>query len=149
MEKQKKTIKNAAGEELIWRDRKRILGMPISFTVYEVDSDRLTVHRGLFTTTTNELLLYRVLDLQTKRTLSQKLFGVGTLTLFCADQSNRELQLQNIRKPEAVRRFLSKLIESQRAAHGVTGREMFGTAGAAHECGNLDLTDVDGDGIPG
>jgi hypothetical protein len=56
-------------EEVLWHDRKRILGMPISFTVYEVDTSRLTIRKGLLNTTTDEMLLYRILDLKQTQTL--------------------------------------------------------------------------------
>ena len=83
--------------KVLWHDRKRILGMPISFTRYEVDDSRLTMRKGFFRTETDELLLYRVLDIKMVRTLGQKLFGVGTLSLYCADQSNRTLELVSIK----------------------------------------------------
>lgn len=141
------------GEEILWHDRKRILGMPISFTRYSVDASRLYCKAGLFTTTTDELMLYRVLDIKLRRTLGQKLFGVGTITLYTADQSHHEQNLINIRKPDAVRKFLSKLIEHERMEKGVTGREMYGAAGIGqnHEgCDHGEMfADIDGDGIPG
>ena len=33
--------------ELIWKDRKRILGMPITFTKYSMSKDRLFLETGL------------------------------------------------------------------------------------------------------
>lgn len=61
-----------AEEDILWKDRKRILGLPLSFTTYEVDGSRLTTRQGLLSTTTDEMLLYRILDLQMKQTLGQK-----------------------------------------------------------------------------
>ena len=135
----------------LWKDRKRILGMPISFTRYEVSDSRIITRRGLFHTETNEILLYRVMDIKMVQTFSQKIFGVGTITLYCADRSNNELPLVNIKKPDAVRRFLSKIIEQERIENGVTGRELYGAANApaAGASPNYDFRDLDGDGIPG
>ena len=59
-------------ETVLWRDRKRYLGLPLSFTRYEVTPTRITIRTGFFTTHTEEILLFRVLDLQTRRTLGQK-----------------------------------------------------------------------------
>ena len=135
--------------ETLWKDRKRILGMPISFTKYEVTNERLIMRKGLFSTETNELLLYRVLDLKLIRKFSQKIFGVGTIILYCADRSTSELELTNIKKPEAVRKFLSKIVEHERTTKGLTGRELYGAAaghGASHA--DCDFSDIDGDGIP-
>jgi len=137
--------------KVLWHDRKRILGMPISFTRYEVDDSRLTMRKGFFRTETDELLLYRVLDIKMVRTLGQKLFGVGTLSLYCADQSNRTLELVSIKKPEAVRKFLSRIVEHERNEKGVTGREIYGTTNINVQGSGLDpaFIDQDGDGIPG
>lgn len=138
-------------DSILWHDRKRILGMPISFTKYEVDESRLTMRKGFFRTETDELLLYRVLDIKMVRTFGQKIVGVGTLNLYCADQSNRVLDLKNIKKPDAVRKFLSRLVEQQRNEKGVTGREIYGITNVNLQDGDHlhDFTDFDGDGIPG
>ncbi|HWS29720.1 MAG TPA: PH domain-containing protein [Clostridia bacterium] len=138
-------------DKILWHDRKRILGMPISFTRYEVDQSRLTMRKGLFRTETDELLLYRVLDIKMVRTFGQKIFGVGTLNLYCADQSNRVLDLKNIKKPDAVRKFLSRAVEQERNDKGVTGREIYGMTNVSLQGGEQDhdFTDFDGDGIPG
>ncbi|HWR22614.1 MAG TPA: PH domain-containing protein [Feifaniaceae bacterium] len=138
-------------ERPLWHDRKRILGMPLSFTVYEVDKDRFTTRKGLFRTETNEILLYRILDIRLVRTLWQKIFGVGTITLYSADQTHETLELKNIAKPEAVRKFLSRIIEKERVEKGLTGREIYGAAGLMQDGGavpDASFADVDGDGIP-
>jgi len=137
-------------DPILWKDRKRILGMPISFTRYSVDGSRLYCKVGFFTTTTDELMLYRILDIKLRRTLWQKLFGVGTITLYSADQSHREQELKNIKKPDSVRKFLSKLIEQERMEKGITGREMYGSAGMDLDgCEHTNMFfDANGDGIP-
>lgn len=144
-------------DEVIWKDRKRILGMPISFTAYRVEKDRLMCKKGFFKTVVDELLLYRVLDIKSTRTLGQKIFGVGTITLYSADQTHSAFALTNIKKPDKVRAFLSKLVEYERTSRGLVGREIYGAANAAaavtadgdHVCPPPPpLADVDGDGIP-
>ena len=135
-------------KQILWKDRKRHMGMPISFTKYEVDNERLYMDSGLFTTNSDEILLYRILDIKTKRTFWQKICGVGTVTLYSADQTNRVLELKNIKKPKDVHHFISELVEKCRKERGVAGREMVGSGMVSaddvdHICG-----DTDGDGIP-
>ena len=62
----------------LWSDRKRILGMPISFTQYKLSKDRLFLQRGLFNTAYDETVLYRIRDISVTISLGQRLFGVGT-----------------------------------------------------------------------
>lgn len=126
---------------LLWKDRKRYLGLPISFTRYEFDSDRLVSRIGLLKTSTDEVLLYRILDVKMTQTLWQKLFGVGTIMLYTADQSQSQIPLINIKSPEKIRRGLSDLVEKERLEKRLIGRELFGTAASG-------LIDINGDGIP-
>ena len=84
-------------DEILWKDRKRYLGMPISFTIYSLDQNRLYLKKGLLNTTMDELLLYRVLDVKLSRSLGQKIFGVGSITLVTADQTNQTLVIKNIK----------------------------------------------------
>lgn len=147
----KPIMENIAEEQPLWRDRKRILGMPLSFTVYEVDNERFTTRKGFFRTETNEILLYRILDIRLVRTFGQKLCGVGTVTLYSADQSNSTFEIKNIKKPEAVRKFISRVVERERGEKGLTGREIYGAAGLMHDTdaeADHVFADVDGDGIP-
>lgn len=128
-------------EKILWKDRKRILGMPISFTRYAIDENSFTSRIGLFRTTTNDILLYRILDIKMLQSLGQKMFGVGSLVLYTADQSDSQFTLKNIKKPEKVRRFLNQIVEQERDRRRLAGRELFGVAGAG-------MVDIDGDGIP-
>ena len=128
----------------LWKDRKRIAGMPISFTKYQVTNDRLVTQKGFFSTETDEILLYRILDIKLVRKFSQKMFGVGTIVLYCSDKSHGTIEITNIKKPDAVRMFLSKIIEQERTAKGITGRELYGVAGGPA----ASFSDSDGDGIP-
>ena len=117
------------GQKVIWSDRKRHLGLPISFTKYVVDNDRLYMSKGFFTTVVDEILLYRILDIKMSRNLLQKLFGVGTIHLYSADRTDRHLDLINVSHPNDVRRMLSHMVEKIREAKKLTGREIYGTAG--------------------
>ncbi|MBQ5956642.1 MAG: PH domain-containing protein [Clostridia bacterium] len=125
--KNKAIFQETEQPEILWKDRKRWLGMPLTFTKYSVDENRLYVKIGLLRSEENELLLYRVLDIKVSKTLGQKIFGVGTVTLYTADQSNHTIALKNIKYPDKVKRFISDLVESERKELGLTGSELFGT----------------------
>ena len=116
-------------DEVIWSDRKRILGMPISFTKYELKNKRIYTSRGLFLTSEDEVLLYRILDFSLERTLLDRILGVGTVTLYTCDKSDKELKLEKIKNPKAVRDMLSNLVEDERRKLNIKGREMYGVAG--------------------
>lgn len=144
MENDKNRVLNHLAEDkVLWQDTKRWLGMPLTFAKYKVDENRLYCKTGLLKTETNELLLYRIMDIKGTQTLGQKLFGVGTVVLYCSDKTHGVIELKNIKKPEQVRRFLSEMVEQRRAESGIKGREIYGTGGKSGED-----VDSNGDGIP-
>lgn len=116
-------------DEILWKDRKRILGMPITFTKYSLDQNRFYVKRGLLNSVMDELLLYRVLDVKLSRTLFQKIFRVGTITISTADKTNPTLEIKNIKDSERTRKLISNIVERERDEKRIMGKEMFGAAG--------------------
>lgn len=118
---------------ILWKDKKRYLGLPISFTTYSFDNNRLYIRSGLFKTVEDEILLYRILDVTIKRTLFQKIFGVGSIFLNTADQTSPVVEIKNIKNSNRVRKALSTIIEKERDEKRVLGKEMFGSAGFEHE----------------
>ena len=84
---------------ILWTDRKRYLGMPISFTKYRLTEDRLFHEKGLLTVHEEEVLLYRVRDLELKMTLGQRLFGVGSVIVHSSDKTAPALELMNVKDP--------------------------------------------------
>lgn len=111
----------------IWKERKRnALGLPWTFTKYALTDDRLFITRGLLKTVEDEVRLYRIMDLSLSQTLSQKIFGIGTILVSSADKSMRDFEIKNIKKPRDVKEQLSKLVEENRDKKRVTNREFMG-----------------------
>ena len=97
--------------EYIWKDRKRYFGMPISFTRYALSDDRLFISVGLLNIKDDEVLLYRVRDIDTSRSLWQRLFGVGTVTVASSDKTMPSLVLKNIKDPLMVKELIHTQVE--------------------------------------
>ena len=89
--------------EYIWKDRKRILGMPLSFTKYSLSEDRIFLETGLLNMNLEEILLYRVRDISLRISLGQRIFGVGTILLQSSDKSMPVLEIKNIKNPREVK----------------------------------------------
>ena len=103
-------------EEYIMRERKRwgFLGIPWTFTVYTLKEKKLVIDKGLFTSVKNEILLYRILDLSYSRTLGQKIFGLGTVTVYSKDKTNPTLEIKNIKHSNDFYESLSEAVENDR-----------------------------------
>lgn len=128
-------------DEILWTDKKRYLGLPISFTRYSFDNNRFYRRKGFFTVTQDEVLLYRILDISIRRTLWQRIFGVGTIVLTTADQSTPTLEILNIKDSERVRRALSNIVEKERDEKRVLGKEMFGASHGIDDMSDHDIMD--------
>ena len=102
--------------QLIWKDRKRILGMPISFTQYSLSEDRIFLETGLLNTHFEEVLLYRIQDISLSISLGQRIFGVGTVTLHSSDRTTPHLALKNIRTPREVKELIHQQVEAMKDA---------------------------------
>ena len=108
----------------LWHDRKRILGMPLSFTRYALSEDRLFLKRGFLNVHQDEIVLYRVRDLRVSQTLWQRVFGVGTVTVISTDKSILELALKNIRQPNEVKELIHEYVEKMKVARRMRVGEM-------------------------
>ena len=104
----------AVNIEYIWRDRKRYFGMPISFTRYGLSEDRLFLSVGFLNIKDEEILLYRVRDINTSRSLWQRIFGVGTVTVMSSDKSMPTLLLKNVKDPVMVKEMLHSQVEEMK-----------------------------------
>ncbi len=120
--------------EYLWKDRKRYFGLPISFTRYSLSEDRLFTSVGFLNIKDDEILLYRVRDIDTSRSIWQRIFGVGTVSVMSSDKTMPTLVLKNIKDPVFVKELIHKQVEETK----IKRRVRFGEI----------MTDADGDGDP-
>ena len=116
----------------LWKDRKRYFGLPLSFTRYMLSEDRLFISVGFLNIKDDEILLYRVRDIDTSRSLWQRIFGVGTITVVSSDKTMPTLVLKNVKDPVFVKELIHKQVEEVK----IKRRVRFGEI----------MTDADGDG---
>ncbi len=121
--------------DYLWQDRKRHLGLPISFTRYSLSEDRLFTSVGFLNIQDDEILLYRVRDIDSSRTLWQRIFGVGTVRVISSDKTMPTLVLKNIKDPIFVKELIHQQVEETKIKRRV-------------RFGEVMTTDADGDGVP-
>lgn len=113
--------------EVLWKDRKRHFGLPISFTKYSLsggENPRIFRETGLFNLSEEELLLYRVRDLSLTRSLGQRIFGVGTITLHSSDKTTPTLELVNIAHPKDVKEEIFFKVEEAKETRRMRTTEL-------------------------
>ena len=106
-------------DDLVWSDRKRNwLGLPWTFTVYGLTEDRLFIKTGVLNIHEDEVRLYRILDLSLRKTLWQRMVGLGTIHVDSSDKTMKAFDISNIRNCEDVKEQLSRLVEQERDIRG-------------------------------
>ena len=129
----------------LWKDRKRILGMPISFTKYALTEDRIFMETGLLNLCSEEVILYRVRDMTLKISLGQRIFRVGSVVLASSDKTTPVLELKNIRQPREVKELIHQNVEAAKDKRRMRTTELMGT-GQEPE-GLCDVEDPEDEGL--
>ena len=129
------------GAQYIWKDRKRYLGLPLSFTRYAVSDDRLFLSTGLLNIKDEEILLYRVRDLSLSRTLGQRIFGVGTIVVTSSDKSQPVLQIKNVKDPAGVKELIHTQVEEMKIRRRVRVNEVSTSSADVEDDPDLDEQD--------
>lgn len=140
-------------DDLLWHDRKRLkfFGLPWTFTRYSVSKERLFISRGFLNVVDDEVRLYRVMDISLKRTLTQRIFGLGTIRICSGDKSLGDFELINVKHPKETKELISELVEQQRDKKRVINRDdmnrghMHGDDFEPHDFHDFD--DADGIGM--
>lgn len=127
----------------IMKERKRwgFLGLPFTFTTYTITEKKLLITKGLLNTKEDEILLYKVLDMQYSSSFFQKMFGLGTVKLFSQDVTNPELEIKNIKNSRDFRDKLSDLSEQEKQRLNVRRGEGMGMPPHSHHDHDLDNED--------
>ncbi len=113
-------------KDIIWKDRKRtLLGLPLSFTVYTLNGEKLLIDTGFLNKQEEEIMLFRITDITLERKLGQRIFGLGTIHICSSDKTTPELDIKNIKNSKEVKELLSGEVFRERKENRVSSREIF------------------------
>ena len=112
-------------EKELWSDCKRVVffGLPLSFTMYRLTTNRLFFFFCFLTQREDEVRLYRITDVSLSRTLMQRVFGLSTIHCNSSDKTLGNFDIINIKDGEEVKEILSQSVERERIARRVSTRE--------------------------
>lgn len=86
---------------------------------YELTSQRLKTHSGVFNKKTDELELYRVKDYKLVRPFFLRLFSLGNVVIETSDRSNSTITIRAITDGDEVRENIRNSVEELRERKGV------------------------------
>ncbi len=115
--------------EVVWTDRKRICGLPLSFTKYSIIKKegyyiKLVREMGLFHREVEEIQMYRIDDTGIYRSFTNMFWGVGNVDIYCNDASCNKLTLERIKNPNEVRNIINDYVEEDRRNRKVRQSEV-------------------------
>ena len=112
-------------EREVWRGAPDQITSPVAArtTTYVLTTERLKVESGMLGKKSDSLDLFRVKDVQVKKSLTQRARGKGDVTVTSADSSTPQYVLESVPEPDTVAETIRKLVADARGRHGVTGQE--------------------------
>ncbi len=106
-------------EKVLWK------GRPFLSLVenYTVTTERLKIITGLMARHVENFELIRIQDIDFKQGMTERMFGIGDITIRGHDPSNPEIKLRNVSKPEEVYEIMRRAWLEARKRHGLQFRE--------------------------
>ncbi len=94
-------------------------------TRYEFHEEKIIHRRGVFTVTTDEILLYRVKSINLHEPFLYRIVGISNLNLITSDKYVGEITLQAIPVGVEFRNILRELVEENRHIKGVKEFDLY------------------------
>lgn len=100
--------------EFVERKRWAFLGLPFTFTVYQVREDMITVSEGFLNKKENDCYMYKVQDVELLASFGERIFGLGTVKCYTGDTTNPELLITHVKNSRAIKDFILEASEKAR-----------------------------------
>ena len=126
---------NKDEKTVAFRERKRILffGLPFTFTVYTVSNVVVTVDTGFLNREENDCYMYKIQDVTLKRSLAERMFGLGTVVCYTGDVTSPQLVLSHVKHAREIKEYLLDESEQARLKRRTLNMQNIGAENAESE----------------
>ncbi len=96
------------------RKRSVFLGLPLSFTKYSIEEEKVTITTGFLNITEDDAFMYKIQDVRLTRSLLERIFKLGTITCYTGDTTHPELIFVHVRHFAEIKDFIMQYSEEAR-----------------------------------
>ena len=100
--------------EFIERKRTLFLGLPICFTKYCINEDKINIKTGFMNIVEDDAYMYKIQDVRLKRSFFERIMGMGTIVCYTGDVTHPELRIVHVKNSEAIKDYIMQASEEAR-----------------------------------
>jgi uncharacterized membrane protein YdbT with pleckstrin-like domain len=100
--------------EMIEKKRTKWFALPICFTTYRIDEEKINIRRGLFNLVEDDAYMYKVQDVRLNMSMVERMFGLGTVSCYTGDTTDPVLKLIHVKHAREIKEFILKASEEAR-----------------------------------
>lgn len=127
-------------DQAVFIERKRtaLFALPLSLTKYTISPSVVTIDVGLLRITEDDCYMYKIQDVKLTRSLTERIFGLGTIICYTGDNTDQTLKLEHVRHAKEIKNYLLKQSEIARIRRRTLSTQDISAR----------FLDADGNGIP-
>lgn len=93
------------------------------YTVYRLTTERFLLRKGFISRRHEEIEIFRIKDVSATQSFWERIFGVGTVTIWSTDDSTPKLELVGLRNPVKIKEDIRRESRRARKREGIRGAE--------------------------
>jgi hypothetical protein len=114
-----KEVVDEHGEQVLWEGRPFLSLMEY----YVLTNERIKIRHGLVGRDIENFELIRIQDIDIRQGVSERIFGIGDITIQGQDKSDPRIVIRNVSKPEVVYETIRRAWLEARKRYGLQFRE--------------------------
>lgn len=99
---------------MVEKKRTKWFGLPVCFTTYTVDEEKINIRKGLLNISEDDAYMYKIQDVKLIRSMIERMFGLGTVICYTGDTTDPVLKLIHIKNSKEMKEYILKTSEEAR-----------------------------------